>query len=406
MTSLSVNPLLVPPTHGLPLEIVERKGLGHPDTICDAVAEAFSRGLSRFYLERFGRILHHNVDKALLCGGVAHPAFGGGDVFEPIEIHLAGRATREYRGVAIPVDDIAIESTKRWLRENLSHLDADAHVRIVTHIRPTSSDLSQLFERTPRAESVLANDTSFGVGFAPLDALESAVITVARNLNATETRAAHPWIGEDIKVMGARVGQDITLTIACALVGRHVASLDEYHARKLEIATRARRVAETMPSGSVRVPANRVAMNAADGATADSVYLTVTGLSAEAGDDGQVGRGNRVNGLITPYRPMSLEAAAGKNPVTHVGKLYNVVAHRVARSIVAEVPEVQEAYCYLLSRIGQPITEPSLFDVQVRLADPRQLDSLRRRIADITLVAFSSVTSIWHDAVHDQLQFW
>jgi S-adenosylmethionine synthetase len=28
-------------------EAVERKGLGHPDTICDALAESFSRALSR-----------------------------------------------------------------------------------------------------------------------------------------------------------------------------------------------------------------------------------------------------------------------------------------------------------------------------------------------------------------------
>ena len=54
------------------------------------------------------------------------------------------------------------------------------------------------------------------------------------------------------------------------------------------------------------------------------IYLTVTGLSAEQGDDGEVGRGNRVNGLITPSRAMSLEAAAGKNAVAHVGKLYNL----------------------------------------------------------------------------------
>ncbi|HSJ96111.1 MAG TPA: methionine adenosyltransferase, partial [Myxococcota bacterium] len=63
-----------------PVEVVERKGLGHPDSICDALAEAFSLALSRFYREHFGRILHHNVDKVLLVGGRAEPAFGGGAV--------------------------------------------------------------------------------------------------------------------------------------------------------------------------------------------------------------------------------------------------------------------------------------------------------------------------------------
>jgi S-adenosylmethionine synthetase len=404
--SFRISLLATSPPHALPLEIVERKGLGHPDTICDAVAEAFSRGLSRFYLERFGYILHHNVDKALLCGGVARPAFGAGEVLEPIEIHLAGRATCEYRGIRIPVADIAVESARRWLQENLLHLDANAQVRIVPHIRPTSPDLSDLFDRATGADSPLANDTSFGVGFAPLDTLESTVLAIAQDLNVRGTRAAHPFIGEDIKVMGARIGANIDVTIACAIVGRHTASLDEYHARKSVIRERARQIAETRPAGIAGAAVDKITVNAADGTTAESVYLTVTGLSAEAGDDGQVGRGNRVNGLITPYRPMSLEAAAGKNPVTHVGKLYNVMAHRVAHAIVAEVPEVQEAYCYLLSRIGHPITDPLLFDVHVRLAEPGRLDNLTPLIADAARTAFSGIGSVGRDALNDTLQLW
>ena len=75
------------------VEIVERKGLGHPDSICDALAETFSRNLCREYRRRFGEVLHHNVDKALLCGGSAAPAFGGGTVLSPINIYLAGRGS-------------------------------------------------------------------------------------------------------------------------------------------------------------------------------------------------------------------------------------------------------------------------------------------------------------------------
>ncbi|HEY6824014.1 MAG TPA: methionine adenosyltransferase, partial [Steroidobacteraceae bacterium] len=114
-----------------PYEVVERKGLGHPDTLCDALAENLSVGLSRFYLERFGTILHHNVDKALLVAGSARPAFGGGELVTPIEIILAGRATRKYRGVSVPVDEMAVELSRDWLRANLRHLDAERDVRIV-----------------------------------------------------------------------------------------------------------------------------------------------------------------------------------------------------------------------------------------------------------------------------------
>jgi S-adenosylmethionine synthetase len=149
-----------------------------------------------------------------------------------------------------------------------------------------------------------------------------------------------------------------------------------------------------------------VAVNAADGDTPDSIYLTVTGLSAEAGDDGQVGRGNRVNGLITPYRPMTLEAAAGKNPITHVGKLYGVMADRVARAVVDQVPGVDEAYCYLLSCIGQPIARPRVFDLKVRLAQPGDLEPLTPRIAEVARAAFAGIGSVWREAVEGTLQVW
>ncbi|HUJ87117.1 MAG TPA: methionine adenosyltransferase [Burkholderiales bacterium] len=394
---LLVGALESPSPACLPLEIVERKGLGHPDTICDALAENLSRALSRFYLERFGAILHHNVDKALLCGGAARPAFGGGEITEPIDIYLAGRATASFEGVTIPVDEIAVEQSRRWLRENLRHLDPARQVRIHPRIRPTSPDLAALFLRQRGAAAPLANDTSLGVGFAPLDALESAVLAVERKLNAPEVKAARPEIGEDVKVMGVRSGRDLTLTVACALVGRHVSDIDDYRRKKARIRDLA---AAAAGAGA------EVEVNSADGDGADSIYLTVTGLSAEAGDDGQVGRGNRVNGLITPYRPMSLEAAAGKNPVTHVGKLYNLLANRIARALVAEVNGVQEAYCYLVSRIGQPITEPQLIDLKLRLDDPAALASLRPCIEGLARRELAGLTLLWRELLQAPQQVW
>ena len=395
--NLDISLLEAPSPASLPLEIVERKGLGHPDTICDALTENLSRALSRFYLGRFGAILHHNVDKALLCGGAARPAFGGGEVTEPIDIYLAGRATAQFEGVAIPVDEIAIEESRRWLREHLRHLDAERQVRIHPRIRPTSPDLAALFLRQREAGAPLANDTSIGVGFAPLDELESAVLAVERRLNSQEVKAAQPEIGEDIKVMGTRSGRDIVLTVACALVGRYIADMEDYRAKKLRVSE----IASAAAGGRARVE-----VNAADGDTADSIYLTVTGLSAEAGDDGQVGRGNRVNGLITPYRPMSLEAAAGKNPVSHVGKLYNLLATRIARALVGEVSGVREAHCYLVSQIGRPITDPQLADLKLRLEDPAALAALRPRVAQLAKDHLGGLVTLWRDLLEGPQQVW
>lgn len=384
----SITALAAPAPGAALHEIVERKGRGHPDSLCDALAENLSIGLSRFYLERFGAILHHNVDKALLLGGAARPAFGGGELLEPIEITLAGRATRRFRGVSVPVDELAVELSREWLGRHLRYIDPRRDVRIVPRIRETSPDLAALFLRHGAGGAPLANDTSFGAGFAPLDRLERAVLALEQRLGAAQTQAAHPEIGEDVKVLGVRSGARLELTVACAFVGRHVSDLPDYFAKKERVRSLAAAAAE-----------GEVELNAADGETADSVYLTVTGLSAEAGDDGQVGRGNRVNGLITPYRPMSLEAAAGKNPVSHTGKLYNLLAWRIARALAAEVPGVEEAYCALLSRIGSPVTEPQLADIGLRLADPRAIDAVRQRAADIVHAQLAGAPELWREVL-------
>lgn len=350
------------------VEIVERKGSGHPDTICDALAERLSAALSAFYLARFGTILHHNVDKALLVGGASRPAFGGGEVLEPFEIHLAGRAVTRVGDVVIPVEALAVEHTRQWLAQHLHALDVDTHARVVVHIRPGSVDLSELFARRAHGP-VLANDTSYGVGFAPLSPLERSVLALERKLCSPETVAREPEGGEDVKVMASRVGQSVSVTVARAFIGRHLADRQAYDAAKER--TRVSALVELQEVGSEL----EVRVNGGD--SPESPYLTVTGTSAEAGDDGEVGRGNRVNGLITPYRPMSLEAAAGKNPVSHVGKLYNLVATRAAAAICAELGrDVERAEVFLLSRIGQPVSEPQLAHVRVALRDEERLSAL------------------------------
>lgn len=349
----------------LDVEVVERKGLGHPDTICDALAESVSVRLCRYYLERFGTILHHNVDKILLCGGSARAAFGGGEVLEPLELYLAGRATSEYQGERIPVAEIAIDACRTWLQSHLPALDVDRHVKIVSRIRPGSGDLIRIYsknhERTP-----LSNDTSCGAGFAPLTPLENVVLTVEHALNSTETKRVHPVIGHDIKVMGVRQGSRISLTIGCAMIGRYLSGIEDYLQAKIA----ARQVALEAARGQTDLEVDAV-VNAADDLGQRDVFLTVTGTSAEAGDDGEVGRGNRTSGLITPYRPMTLEAAAGKNPVSHVGKLYNLAATEIASRAVREVAWVAEASCVLVSRIGRPIDDPQVIDLRIALESGR-----------------------------------
>ncbi len=366
------------PYYSQPVEIVERKGIGHPDTICDALAEELSRTLCQFYLDNFGLVLHHNVDKALLWGGSSQAKFGGGEIILPMEIFLAGRATSEYKGISVPIDDLVEQSCTRWLKANFHELDPEHHVKLHSLIRPGSADLVELYLRQEATGIALANDTSCGVGYAPLSEMERIVLQVEQTLNSVETKVAYPETGEDIKVMAIRSDEDIELTVSCAFIDRYITDVDDYVQKKLQLARLVEQTAKTLTNRNVKVT-----VNAADDVDTNSLFMTVTGTSAESGDDGEVGRGNRVNGLITPYRPMNMEAAAGKNPVTHVGKLYNIVAQQIAFALVQKLDEVTEAYCYLVSRIGSPIKQPMIVDIRVSLPDGGNIETIRKSVDDI-----------------------
>lgn len=389
MANIKVGVLDFEKVSSQPVEIVERKGTGHPDTICDALAEELSIALSNLYREEFGAIMHHNVDKALLIGGVADPQFGGGKIIEPIEIYLTGRAIDEKGNKKLPVKELAIETAHRWLKENIPNLDIVNHVIIHPKLKPGSKDLVELFERFQlKGEVPLANDTSFGVGFAPFSDVETIVYELERALNSKEFKKEHPYVGEDIKIMGVRNGDNIRITIAMAFIDRYVNDIKDYIDKKDIVLNYAYSLAKKLTTKHVDI-----FLNTADDVENQSVYITVTGTSAEAGDDGQVGRGNRVNGLITPYRPMSLEAAAGKNPVSHIGKIYNTAATDMAERIVAEIEEVEEAYCYLVSQIGKPITEPQVCDVKLRASC--DISKIKDKVEKIAQEELEKLPSTW-----------
>ncbi len=394
--NIRVTPLDTQPVYEAEIEIVERKGVGHPDTICDALAEKLSAELCKFYYEKFGFVLHHNVDKNLLVGGSAIPAFGGGKVKEPIEIFLSGRAIKEYRGVKIPVDELAVEGAKEWLKENIHAIDPEKDVRIHTYIRPGSVDLVDIYMRQLKEGVPLSNDTSFGVGFAPFDDVENVVYHIEKKLNSKELKKVHPEIGEDIKVMGVRIGEKMEITIACAFVDRYVKDINDYVEKRENVRKIAYDVAKKFTDREVEIH-----INTGDDIESQNVYITVTGTSAEAGDDGEVGRGNRVNGLITPYRPMSLEAAAGKNPITHVGKLYNITASEIAKAVVEGIPEIEEAYCYMVSQIGKPVNEPLAVDVKVRTSE--KTEAFQPTIEEIVRDCLSDMKNTWKKLVEGEI---
>jgi S-adenosylmethionine synthetase len=136
-----------------------------------------------------------------------------------------------------------------------------------------------------------------------------------------------------------------------------------------------------------------VFVNTADDIERKSVYITLTGTSAEMGDDGSVGRGNRVNGLITPFRGMSLEAAAGKNPVNHVGKIYSVLATHIAEQVVEEYEDIEDVNVTLLSQIGKPIDQPKVASASIISKDYDTVKDKVKYIIDKNLEEITETTN-------------
>lgn len=362
------------------IEMVERKGIGHPDTICDCIAEEISVALSNYYLQEFGSILHHNVDKALLVGGCSWPAYGGGKILEPMEIILAGRASDQVNGKKIPVNEIATSAARNWLGNHLRYIDIDKDIRITSKIRKGSNELVELFQRISKGEIPLANDTSMGVGYFPYSALEKNVLKMEMLLNSEPVKQLLPFIGEDIKVMGVNDRGEEYYTIAIAFIDRFIRDINDYQGKIAHV--------KDFVSRELKLHHHTIDINTADHYESESIYLTVSGTSAEAGDDGEVGRGNRVNGLITPYRPMSLEAVSGKNPISHVGKIYNHFAFDLSKTL-CDHGFASEAQVYMVSQIGKPINEPQLLNLRLRdqQASDEEIKKLtRQKLAEVPVL--------------------
>ena len=372
------------------IELIERKGTGHPDTICDSVMEAVCISLRREYLALTGRILHHNIDKGLLIAGISAVKPGGGRLLEPMKLIFGDRATYHYKGITIPVAEIAEAAATEWLKNNLRFIEPEIHLIFQNEIRPGSAELTDLFARVV----IGANDTSVGVGYAPLSSAESLVLDTERYLNSNSFKLAFPETGEDVKVMAYRDGNELTLTIAMAFVDRYIPSTTAYFERKEAVLESLKAFVATKSQSFNKVI---IKLNTLDDPKRGErgIYLTVLGTSADGADGGEVGRGNRVNGLLSFGRPLSLEAAAGKNPVNHVGKIYNILAQKTAARIYNEVGGIDEVSLFLCSQIGKPIDQPLAASAKIIPASGVELYDIREavtRIIDAELADISSFT--------------
>lgn len=378
------------------VEIVERKGIGHPDSVCDGIAEAVSRALSKLYLDEIGHILHYNTDETQLVAGRSAPAFDGGEIIEPIYVLVVGRATKTYHGQELPVDTVAVNAAREYLNSLFPELNLDSDVIIDIKLGEGSGDLQDVFSEDSEAIPV-ANDSSFGVGHAPFTETEEIVYMAERKLN-TGFADENPELGPDVKLMGKRENNRINITVAAAMVDKHIGDLNEYIDAVEAVQKYVLNIAKDITDREVSVD-----VNTADNYETGSVYITVTGTSAEQGDDGSVGRGNRANGLMTPNRPMSMEATSGKNPVNHIGKIYNLLSTEIAESVVAEIEGIRDLQIRILSQIGKPIDQPHVADVQVVTESGVLIADIESDIKEIVDHELAEVTDITQQVVHGKI---
>ena len=379
------------------IELVERKCLGHPDSLADGIAESISQALCKTYLDEFGYVLHHNTDQGEVVAGESCPKFGGGRMIRPIYVLLDGRATRQFNGITIPTDAVAVEAAHTYLHKILPELNLNRDVIVDCRIGTGSTDLRDVFKPN-QGKAPRSNDTSFGVGHAPFSEVETIIKNSADFID-TKLRKKYPAIGQDIKIMGLRDKDTITLTIACAIVDKYCADIREYQEYMDLLNEQITAVAKKNTKRKVVVH-----VNTADDIKKKSVFLTVTGTSAEMGDDGSVGRGNRCNGLITPNRPMSMEATSGKNPINHIGKIYNLLSTQIARECVTNVDGIEEMYVRLLSQIGKPIDLPLVASIQVLPKHGVSLKEINADVLEIVDDQLANVTSITEKVIEGKLR--
>jgi S-adenosylmethionine synthetase len=346
------------PTFKKRFEIVERKGIGHPDTICDLLMNQVSIELSKMYIKETGSIQHHNMDKSMLVAGQSENKFGGGKMTKPMKLVIGDRATFEVKEKKLPVEDVAISTAKKWFKDNLRFVK-DEHVKYQLEIGTSSHELRSIFENP---KLFVANDTSALVGYAPFTKTESAVLETEQYINLSNFKKEFPESGEDVKVMGFRNSNFLDLTIAMAFVDSFVDSENYYFKRKQEML---QSILEFHKKRSdfdeVKVSINNLDSKNKGMA---GVYLTVLGTSADNADSGEVGRGNMTNRVISLTRPAGSEATAGKNPVSHIGKIYNALSFKLAEDIQNKVPDFEEVLVWMYNIIGKPVNDPAAIVVQ------------------------------------------
>ncbi|MFI9388737.1 methionine adenosyltransferase [Kutzneria sp. NPDC052558] len=388
----------------LPYELVERKGVGHPDTMCDAIAERASRRYSEYCLTEFGRVAHHWFDKVMIYGGEADIDYGRGEMTKPYTVLFAGKGAYRFGDREIPLRRILFDAAAEVLAEVTTGFDPKRHLVVECavvdhqgagrgHSRYQPKVLDDLIEiGDPR---LVSNDCNLLHGYAPLSRLERLVLGVEQHINGPEFKRVNPDTGWDVKVFGSRSEDRFKLIVNMPFLASRIYSLEQYFERKRECEQQIAAFCQQLLGARPELLVNPTDRNG-------KPYLTALGSVADTGDVGVVGRGNRINGLITPMRSMSIEAPAGKNPLDHTGKLYGVLARDLAAEISRETGLAVETHVFTSKEA--PLGAPD--EVIVRVAGGEPAPETQERIHEIVARSLADVSGITKELVSTGIVMW
>ncbi|WP_418154519.1 methionine adenosyltransferase [Actinoalloteichus caeruleus] len=346
--------LRTPLPHELPVEVVERKGVGHPDTLADGIAELASIRYSQHCLEATGAVLHHNLDKVAVLGGRAVFTNTSGVYDRPLRVVFGGRISTSFAGRTLPVREILQQAAVDHLRTALP-----GFARVDLEVRHETTNSSKFphwfaprsFEDLPERQAPFSNDTAYLVGSAPRSVTETIVLL------AEAWFRRQVWAGSDIKALAVRNGKAWTVTVCVPALAGHLTSSAEFHEAVGTIACELTELLQARLQGRVTV-----VCNTRDSRTGpiSGQYFTLSGSAVDYGEDGLVGRGNARTGVISGAHLAGNEAAFGKNPAYHVGKVGGWFADTAARTVAAEFGPCRIA---LLWRNGAPYDQPASIEI-------------------------------------------
>jgi S-adenosylmethionine synthetase len=350
---------------------IERKGMGHPDTLADMVADEFNKLYLNYTKSVFGVLLNHHVDKTTLVGAASNTWPGGYEIAKPVTAHFFGKITDQVDSIKIPIHDLASEAVGNILPFVLrdSEITRFTKINIENGAGVQPDHASTFYKATSKnlgidaGQEQLANDTVIAVGSFEKNSVGAAIIRFEQAIYEGLT----PWlvdkIGTDVKVAAFGTAMSTNITACIPVRPEAISSVSQYHelincVSKLLSTEKERFQSET------KINTVTLSINTKD--TASGIYIAPFGTALGKGDCGAVGRGNKLSGFINYGAMSSIEAPAGKNPLNHVGKLYQYIAQLLAEELVTLFNQ-DFATVLIYTQNGRPLDDPH--SVKVILAD-------------------------------------